>query len=148
MCCSWLRQLPPAGECKRSAAQTPPSAPFVDYLSNTMNLKSIAVSLSLAAFAMASHAQQAPASQQPPNPEQMKQLMQATFGAMVSVMGPMTEAIIEAQLNEASKPETATRLAAFKRNLFQALLKQGFNEQQALQITIATAAPSATPSNK
>ena len=74
--------------------------------------------------------------------------MQATMGAMVSVMGPVTAAVIEAQLTEAAKPETAARLAAFKRNLFQALLKQGFTEQQALQITVSTPAPSATPSGK
>ena len=113
-----------------------------------MKLKSAALSLAVAIITTSSFAQQAPSAQQPPSPEQMKQLMQATMGAMVSVMGPMTEAVIEAQLNEAAKPETATRLAAFKRNLFQALLKQGFTEPQALQITISTPAPSATPTGK
>ncbi len=101
----------------------------------------VALSFSSGAFAQQ-------AAQQPPSPEQMRQIMQATMGAMVSVMGPMTEAVIEAQLSVAARPETASRIAAFKRNLFDALVKQGFKEDQALQIVIATAPPSATPSTK
>lgn len=113
-----------------------------------MSFKTLTVSLALAGFASAGLAQQPTAAQQAPNPEQIKQLMQATMGAMVAIMGPMTEAIIEAQLNEAAKPDTAARLAAFKRQLYQALIKQGFTEQQALQITVATPAPVATPGGK
>lgn len=85
--------------------------------------------------------------QQPPSPEQMKQIMQATMGAMVSVMGPMTDAVIEAQVNAAARPETAEKIAAFK-NLYDALLKKGFNPQQALQIVVSTAPPAAAPSAK
>ena len=105
----------------------------------------------LAFAAMAVHAQQPPATTaqpQQPNPEQVKQLMQATMGAMVAVMGPMTEVVIEAQLNAASKPEAAEKLASFKKNLYDALLKKGFDPQQALQIVIATAPPSAAPHAK
>ena len=86
--------------------------------------------------------------QQPPSPEQMKQIMQATMGAMVSVMGPMTDAVIEAQVNAAARPETAEKIAAFKKNLYDALLKKGFNVQQALQIVVSTAPPAAAPSAK
>lgn len=89
-----------------------------------------------------------PQQQQPPNPEQMKQIMQATMGAMVSVMGPMTDAVIDAQVNAAARPETAEKIAAFKKNLYDALLKKGFNAQQALQIVISTAPPAAAPSAK
>ena len=78
----------------------------------------------------------------------MKLVMQATMGAMVPVMGPMTEAVIEAQLNSAAKPETAERIAAFKRNLYEALLKKGFNGQDAMHIVIATPLPSASPAAK
>jgi hypothetical protein len=94
-------------------------------------------------FASAQQAQQ-----QPPSPEQMKQIMQDTMEAMVSLMGPVTEAVLEAQMNVAAKPETALRIAAFKRNLYEALLKQGFNSQDAMQIVVATQAPSATPATK
>lgn len=44
--------------------------------------------------------------------------MQATMCAMVSVAGLMTAAVIEAQLNLAARPETAERIASFKKNLF------------------------------
>ncbi|MCY7306692.1 MAG: hypothetical protein LH632_11185 [Rhodoferax sp.] len=74
--------------------------------------------------------------------------MQTTMGAMVSVMGPMTDAVLEAQLITAAKPETAERIAAFKKNLYDALLKKGFNGLDAIQIVIATPAPSASPGTK
>lgn len=109
--------------------------------------KQIIIGLGLAVIGFAAQAQQ-PQQQQPPSPEQMKQIMQATMGAMVSMMGPMTEAVIEAQVNAAAKPETAEKVATFKKNLFDALLKKGFNQQQALQIVISTAPPSASPSSK
>ncbi len=111
-----------------------------------------AVLVLLAAMASPIFAQQQPAEQsakqQPPSPEQMKQIMQATMGAMVGVMGPMTDAVIEAQLTSAAKPETAERIAAFKRNLYEALIKKGFTQQQSLQIVLVTSPPSASPSAK
>lgn len=79
------------------------------------------------------------------SPEQMKQLMQATTAAMVASAGPLTEAVIEGQLRSAVRPESAIRIAVFKRNLFEALLKQGFREEHALQIVIATEPPAASP---
>jgi len=89
-----------------------------------------------------------PSQAQQPSPEQVRQTMQNTMGAMVSVMGPMTDAVLEAQLITAAKPETAERIAAFKKNLYDALLKKGFNGVDAMQIVIATPAPSASPGTK
>ncbi len=95
---------------------------------------------------------QAPQPGAQPSPEQMRQVMQATMsatmGAMIEAMGPMTQAVIDAQLAAAARPETAERIAAFKKNLYDALVKQGFQPAQALQIVVATAPPSATPSGK
>jgi 4-hydroxy-3-methylbut-2-en-1-yl diphosphate synthase IspG/GcpE len=85
---------------------------------------------------------------QAPTPDQMKQMMQATMGAMVNVMGPMTEAVIEAQLEQAAKPETAERIATFKKNLYDALLKKGFSAARAFQIVLSAAPPSASPATK
>lgn len=56
--------------------------------------------------------------------------------------GRGTEAAIEAQLRIAERPETAARIATFKRNLYEALLKKGFSGDQAIQLTIATPLPS------
>lgn len=104
---------------------------------------------------LAALAQQKPASAAPPaavpakpTPEEMRQIMQMTMGAMVSVMGPMTEAVMEAQLNVAARPEAAERLAAFKKNLFDALVKKGFTPEQALQIVLTTQLPAAAPAAK
>ena len=112
----------------------------------SLRLLSLVVLTSVSLASTNAIAQQAQT--QPPTPEQMKLVMQATMGAMVSVMGPMTEAVIEAQLNSAAKPETAERIAAFKRNLYEALLKKGFNGQDAMHIVIATSLPSASPAAK
>lgn len=87
-----------------------------------------------------------------PSPEEIQKIMaasvEASMGAMVSAMGKMTEAMLEAQLKVAERPETAERVAAFKRNLFDALVKKGFTSAQAMQITLATTIPSAAPSGK
>ena len=91
---------------------------------------------------------QAQAPQKQPSPEDMQKIMDATMGAMVPMMGRMTEVTIEAQLKVAERPETADRIAAFKRNLYDALLKKGFSGEQAMQITLATSPPSAAPLSK
>jgi hypothetical protein len=91
---------------------------------------------------------QAASAKKPPTPEEMKQIMDATFGAMIPMMARMTEVIVETLLMEAEKPETATRLAVFKKNLYDALIKQGFSKQQALQIILNTSVPSVTPAMK
>lgn len=82
-----------------------------------------------------------------PSPEEMQQLMEMSLGAMVPMMG-MTEAMIDAQLKSAEKPETAAKLAAFKKNLYTALLKQGFSKKEAFQIMLNTSPPAAMPGMK
>lgn len=91
------------------------------------------------------HAQ---AQQKQPSPEEMQKMMDATMGAMVPMMGRMTEVMIETQLNLAERPSTAQRVATFKKNLYDALVKKGFTAAEALQITVATTPPSASPSSK
>lgn len=83
-----------------------------------------------------------------PSPEEMQQLMEASFGAIAPMMGKMTEAMIDAQLKSAEKPETAASLAAFKKNLYTALLKQGFSKNEAFQIMLNTSPPAAMPGMK
>ena len=85
----------------------------------------------------------AQANQAKPSPEEMKKMMEASMGAMAPAMARMTEAMIEVQLNAAAKPETAQRVAAFKRSLYEALLKSGFTQDQAMQITVSTPLPAA-----
>jgi|SRR6266852_1871109 len=94
-----------------------------------------------------SYAQDAPQQRQP-TPEDMQKIMDATFGAMVPMMARMTEVMIEAQLKIAVLPATADRIAAFKKNLYDSLVKKGFTANEAMQIVVATSIPSATPAMK
>ena len=79
-----------------------------------------------------------------PSPEEMKQSMESSIGAMTPMMVKMAEASIEAQLQAAEKPETALRIAKFKKNLYDALLQQGFSKDRAFAIMLGTRLPSST----
>ena len=112
-----------------------------------MRYKTPAIVLTSLLLALPCIAQEAPAQRQP-TPEDMQKIMDATMGVMVPMMGRMSEVIIEAQLKFAAQPETAERIATFKKNLYDALLRKGFSKSDALQIVIATGIPSASPSAK
>lgn len=68
-----------------------------------------------------------------------------TFGMMDEFMGPMmgrmAEAMLDRTLTVLSRPETAERLATFTRNYFEALVRHGFTEEQALRLTAAVGFP-------
>lgn len=81
----------------------------------------------------------------PPGPDQMKQMMEMQMGAMIPIMARLMDALVEAQLAAAEKPETAKRIVTFKKNVYDGLVKQGFTKEQALAITVATQLPSANP---
>jgi|SRR5471030_304996 len=81
---------------------------------------------------------------QKPNPEEMQKGMETAMGAMLPMVGRMAEVQIEAQLKVAERPDTAERIATFKKNLFDALRHKGFTEEQSLQITSATPVPTAS----
>jgi hypothetical protein len=101
-----------------------------------------AVIVGLVLLAPAANAQQ---QSNQPTPEQMQQMMAATFDSMVPYMGKMVEAMIQGQLRVLVRPETATQMAAYVRNFYDELVKQGFTEAQALQIASSLAIPSAAP---
>jgi hypothetical protein len=70
---------------------------------------------------------------------------------MMQSMGPafgmMMENMMEAMRNVLERPETAERLASFARNYYEALLQEGFSEEQALRLTVAIGFPSLTGGN-
>ncbi len=105
------------------------------------------LALSVLLHSPRSFAQDAPQQHQP-TPGDMAKIMDATFGAMVPMIAKMTEVMIEAQLKIAVLPDTADRIATFKKNLYDSLVKRGFNANQAMQIVVATSVPSATPAMK
>lgn len=85
---------------------------------------------------------------QKPTPEQMQSMMDASMVSMLPMLARMTEVHIETQLKMAERPETAERIATFKKNLFDALRRKGFTAEQSLQILNSTALPTAPPSGK
>ena len=64
------------------------------------------------------------------------------MGVMAPMMGKMTEATIEAQLVAAERPETARRIAIFKKNLYDALLQQRFSKERVFSIVLSPLLPS------
>ena len=62
----------------------------------------------------------------------------AQMAGMLNQMGPMYEsmsqAMIEGTIKALEKPETIERLARFARRYYEALIKQGFSKEEALQI--------------
>jgi hypothetical protein len=64
--------------------------------------------------------------------------MMAQMAGMFNQMGPMYEsmmqAMVEGTIKAFEKPETVERLARFSRSYYDALMKQGFTKEEALQI--------------
>lgn len=108
-----------------------------------MRFHAMAISVLFGLSALA-HAQQP----QKPTPEQMQSMMDASVVSMLPMMARVDEVHMETQLKMAERPETAERIATFKKNLFDALRKKGFTAEQSLQILNSTAMPVAPVSGK
>lgn len=83
-----------------------------------------------------------------PSPEDMQKMMDASMVSMLPMLGRMTEVHLEAQLKVAERPETAERIATFKKNLFDALRRKGFTAEQSLHMVNLTALPAAAQGGK
>jgi len=100
-----------------------------------MKLRHLAVcSLLLSNLALAQTAQR-------PAPEEMLRMADSSTAANLATLERTVEAQLNAQLKTAERPETAERIASFKKNLFDALRKKGFTAEQSLQIVVATPLP-------
>jgi hypothetical protein len=69
--------------------------------------------------------------------------MEQATTTMIPVFGRMAEVMVEGTLRTLSKPESTDRVAAFMRQCYDALVKQGFAKGEALQIVIAAGLPTA-----
>ena len=110
-----------------------------------MHLRAVLISALLGGSAIA-HAQVQPPSK--PTPEQLQSMMDASMVSMLPMLARMAEVQMETQVKFAARPETAERIATFKKNLFDALRSKGFTVEQAIQITHSTAMPTNTPLGK
>lgn len=78
------------------------------------------------------------AAQQPDRPTKPDTGALSVAFSMMNQMGPMyetmTQAMFEGTLKALEKQETINRLAAITRRYYEALLRQGFTKEEALQI--------------
>jgi hypothetical protein len=69
----------------------------------------------------------------------------AQMMGMMNQMGPMYEtmarAMFEGTLKALDQPENVERFAAFSRHYYEALIKQGFTKEEALQIVAGAGVP-------
>lgn len=67
------------------------------------------------------------------------------MAGMFNQMGPMyetmTQAMVEGTLKAFERPETIDRLARFARLYYEALIRQGFTKEEALQIVAGAGLP-------
>ena len=91
--------------------------------------------LTIAVFALLVAGVSPSSAQQPGAPDSVTF---AQMAGMFNQMGPMYEsmsqAMIEGTIKALDRPETIERLARFARRYYDALIKQGFSKEEALQI--------------
>jgi hypothetical protein len=75
--------------------------------------------------------------------EEIRRMMESTANPVVPSAARMADAVLDAELRFAERPDTANRIAAFKRNLYEALMRKGFTAEQSMQIVLQTPVPSA-----
>lgn len=69
------------------------------------------------------------------------QMMQQQAEMMAPMMEHMMQAMMEGSLIVLGKPETAERIATFTKNYYDALLRKGFSNENALKIVMAHGIP-------
>lgn len=82
-----------------------------------------------------------------PTAEETRQQIETMFGAMLPMTGKMVQIMTEAQLDVLAKPESSEKVARYIKNLYDALIKEGFPKEDALRIVTSLPLPS-TPSSK
>ena len=71
---------------------------------------------------------------------QMQQMM-GMFNQMGPMYATMMKSMIEGTLKALAEPENVERMAAFTRRYYEALMKQGFTKDEALQIVAGVGVP-------
>jgi hypothetical protein len=80
----------------------------------------------------------------PPSAQDLQHSTQNYLASMAPMMAQMNAVMLEGFMVEIAKPETAERLATFKKNFYDSLRKKGFTHKEALDIVIATPLPTPT----
>jgi len=77
--------------------------------------------------------------------ERRQRYLEHSMDMLTPMSGQTNRIAMEVQLELLSKPETAQKLAAFVHNYYQALVKAGFTQDQALQIVVRAGIPLVPP---
>jgi len=77
--------------------------------------------------------------------ERQQRYLEHSMDMLTPMSGQTNRIAMEVQLEVLSKPETAQKLAAFAHNYYQALVKTGFTDDQALQIVVRAGIPLVPP---
>lgn len=75
-------------------------------------------------------------------PQEQSTDMRRQMQAMTPMMADVMRAVTQSGLQALADPETARNLARFTRNYYEALMEQGFSEEQALRIVTSVGFPS------
>jgi len=84
---------------------------------------------------------QAEADEHQMTPEKQQQMLQMQMEMMSPMIGMMVKGMMETMFDFLAKPETAEKLAVYTRNYYDALIKKGFSEEEALRIVTAIGFP-------
>jgi hypothetical protein len=79
--------------------------------------------------------------------QRQQRLLEQSMHMVTPMSGQMSRIAMEVQLELLAQPETAHKLAAFSHNYYQALVKAGFTEDQALQIVVRAGIPMLPPAS-
>ncbi len=76
-----------------------------------------------------------------PSPDRHERAMQQAREMFTPLSGQTARIMMETQLEVLAHPETAAKLAAFSRNYYKALVKEGFTEAQAFELVKSIGRP-------
>jgi hypothetical protein len=111
---------------------------IVDHIPRDASLAAVALSLLIALVTASASAQQPPP--KPPAGLDPQSLSQA-LGQMSPLYEAMSQASLEGSLKVMERPENVTRMAVFARRYYEALIKQGFSREEAIQIAAGAGSP-------
>ncbi|KPJ65496.1 MAG: hypothetical protein AMJ45_05105 [Syntrophobacter sp. DG_60] len=81
------------------------------------------------------------AKEQKMTPEQQQKMIQQQMQMMAPMFGQMMKVMMETMVEVLAQQETADKLATYTKNYYDALIKKGFSEDEALQIVKAVGFP-------
>ena len=76
------------------------------------------------------------------SPKEMQSTLEQSVNAMLPSMKKILEVSMQAQLDVLAKRDSADQIAAYARNFYDALVKRGFGEDEALEIVKSVGVPS------